>query len=121
MAMTKSFGRRTGPSPRPAKPASTPAKERVVSAPAAVNAPDESVEQTSTDTNSSVDKELREWKEARGARIPWRQLTLMASLSFGTASVVLSGSVGEAVDLLLYGLSGASLYFWWSGRGKSRS
>jgi hypothetical protein len=59
-----------------------------------------------------IDHELRDWKQARKQqyKIPWRQLSLMASLCFGIASLVLPDSVNENLDWLLYGLMAASLY-----------
>lgn len=57
----------------------------------------------------SVDDELREWRRGRkGFRIPWRPLSLMASLCFGIASFVLPDSVNDAVQWLLYVLMAAS-------------
>jgi hypothetical protein len=60
----------------------------------------------------SLDDELREWKRSRktGLKIPWRQVSLMASLCFGVASFVLPESVNSTVQLLLYALIAASLY-----------
>ncbi len=59
----------------------------------------------------SVDEELQAWKKSRkGFTIPWRQLSLMASLSFGIASFVLPASVNQNVDYLLYALAGMSLF-----------
>ncbi len=59
-----------------------------------------------------IDHELREWKHARKQRskIPWRQLSLMASLCFGIVSFVLPDSVNENLDWLLYGMMAAILY-----------
>ena len=59
----------------------------------------------------SIDDELEEWKKTRhkNFKLPWRQLSLMASLCFGIASFVLPDSVNGNVDYLLYGLSAASL------------
>ena len=59
-----------------------------------------------------VDDDLQEWKQARKQRskIPWRQLSLMASLCFGIASFVLPDSVNENLDWLLYGLMAVTLY-----------
>jgi hypothetical protein len=59
-----------------------------------------------------IDHELQEWKQARKqhSKIPWRQLSLMASLCFGIASFVLPDSINENLDWLLYGLMAASLY-----------
>ncbi|HSC18864.1 MAG TPA: hypothetical protein VLC74_08120 [Rhizomicrobium sp.] len=64
----------------------------------------------------SVDEELRAWKEQRAFVIPWKQLSLMASICFGLASFVLPDSVGDVVDWLLYVLSAVSFYLWFSGR-----
>ena len=50
-----------------------------------------------------IDDEFREWKKAR-------QLALMASVSFGVASLVLPDSVGDTLDWVLYGLMAASAY-----------
>ena len=59
----------------------------------------------------SVDEELQQWKKSRkGFTIPWRQLSLTASLSFGVASLVLPASVNEKVDYVLYALMAMSLY-----------
>jgi|ERR1700733_13945885 len=124
MANAKSFGRRAV-----AQPAAPSAKTFLEFAPqraeatgvAAQSAPppnEQPPTSPTTEPTVGVDDELREWKQTRKARIPWRQLSLMASLSFGIASFVLTGTVAEAVDWLLYALSAASLYFWWSGRGK---
>ncbi len=67
----------------------------------------------------SVDEELQAWKKSRkGFTIPWRQLSLMASLSFGIASFVLPASVNRNVDYLLYALAGMSLYMGISKRLK---
>jgi hypothetical protein len=60
----------------------------------------------------SLDDELRQWKLARkrNFQIPWRQLSLMATLCFGIASFVLPDSVNDNVQWLLYALTAASLY-----------
>jgi len=58
------------------------------------------------------DHELQEWKKTRrqNYKIPWRQLSLMASLCFGIGALVLPDSVNENLDWLLYGLMAASLF-----------
>jgi Flp pilus assembly protein TadB len=56
----------------------------------------------------SMDEELREWKAARGVRIPWRPLLLIASLSFGMAAFVLPASTSDPVQWTLGVLSAAS-------------
>jgi hypothetical protein len=58
----------------------------------------------------SVEDEVQAWKRERAFVVPWRQLSLMASLCFGIASFVLPSSVNDWVDWLLYGLSAVSLY-----------
>ena len=60
----------------------------------------------------SLDDELRQWKLARkrNFEIPWRPLSLMATLSFGIASFALPDSVNDNVQWLLYALAAASLY-----------
>jgi hypothetical protein len=66
--------------------------------------------------SASVDRELQEWKQARAFKIPWRQLSLMASLCFGIASFVLPEPVNTPVQWLLYGLAAASLYGFFAKR-----
>jgi hypothetical protein len=59
-----------------------------------------------------VDDELREWKRSRRNRfkIPWRQVSLMASLCFGIAFFALPDSVNSSVQWLLFALMGANFY-----------
>mgnify|MGYP001546702079 FL=1 len=68
--------------------------------------------QQSQTQEPSPDEELQAWKaerrRARLSRIPWRQLSLMASLCFGIATFVLPDSMNDTVDWLLYGLMAAS-------------
>jgi hypothetical protein len=69
---------------------------------------------------SSQDQELAAWKQARGPLpIPWRQLSMMAGLCFGVASLVLPDNVNRAVDWLLYALMAASFYAGWRKRRPS--
>ena len=65
-----------------------------------------------------VDRDIAEWKAQRGSRfrMPWSQLSLMASLCFGLASFVLPDSVNGEVDWLLWGLSAAAFYAWYGQR-----
>jgi hypothetical protein len=60
----------------------------------------------------SIDDELRQWKLARkrNFEIPWRPLSLMATLCFGIGSFALPDSVNDNVQWLLYALAAASLY-----------
>lgn len=59
-----------------------------------------------------LDRELQEWKRARkqGFRIPWRPLSLMASLCFGVAFFVLPDWVNDLVQWPLFALAAASFY-----------
>ena len=68
----------------------------------------------------SVEDELREWKRSRkrAFKIPWRQLSLMASLCFGLASFVLPEPVNSDVQWLLFALTAASFGAWVAKRGK---
>jgi hypothetical protein len=71
-----------------------------------------------TEHNAALDEELRHWKRTRtqGFRMPWRQISLMASLCFGGASFVLPASVNDAMSLPLYAL--AAISFWTGIRHK---
>jgi len=71
--------------------------------------------------SSSID-DLREWKRARKPNFQtlWRPLLLMATLCFGIASLVLPDSVNDAVDWLLYAMTGASLYSWIRSRPRAK-
>jgi hypothetical protein len=120
MSNTRSFGRRAvAQPPRPAKAPAEAAAPRIEAAPVEQSpAFVESPLPAAIDMPPSVDDELREWKQTRQTQIPWRQLSLMASLSFGIGSFVLTGEIAAAVNWLLYGLSAVSLYFWWMGKMK---
>jgi hypothetical protein len=61
---------------------------------------------------SSLDDDLREWKRARkqNFQIPWRPLSLLASLFFCVASFALPDSVNDVVQWPLYALAAASFY-----------
>jgi hypothetical protein len=64
------------------------------------------------------DEDKQDWKpeRKRGFKLPWRQLSIMASLCFGLASFVLPESVNDNVQWLLYALMAASLYAGFSKR-----
>jgi hypothetical protein len=111
MANQRSFGRRINPQLQPA-PARAEAivqakeiveVERVVPPAAKIELPDE---------------DFQQWKDTREFKIPWRQLSLMASLCFGIASFALPDSVNDSVQWLLYALMAASLYVGFSKRRK---
>jgi hypothetical protein len=57
-----------------------------------------------------ADPELDDWKRTRRWQPPWRQISLMASLCFGIASLVLPDTVNDTVQWLLYALTAVSLY-----------
>jgi hypothetical protein len=69
----------------------------------------------------SVDEELRQWKAQRGYKVPWRQLSFMASLCFGIASFELPDSVNDEVNWLLYGLMAISFCVGVSGWFKKKT
>jgi hypothetical protein len=64
---------------------------------------------------SPEELELAAWKAARGFRMPWKQMSLIASLSFGIATFVLPDDIGDWVNWALYALSGASFIVWLKG------
>ena len=53
---------------------------------------------------------LKAWKKSRGPSPYLKPLALMASLSFGVASVALPAVINHWVQYPLYALSAASLY-----------
>jgi hypothetical protein len=59
----------------------------------------------------SLDDELHEWRQARrkNFRLPWRQISLMASVCFGIGSLVLPDSINRTVQWLLMALAALSL------------
>jgi len=61
----------------------------------------------------SLEEELLAWKAQRRRerlmQLPWRSLSLMASLCFGIGAFVLPDSVNDAAQWLLLVLMGASL------------
>lgn len=61
---------------------------------------------------TTLDEELQQWKLARrqNMEIPWRALSLMATVCFGMASFVLPASVNDSFQWLLYILMAASMY-----------
>lgn len=116
MAPRQAFGRRVSPEAIPAPPrrAPFPAPQPVTVA---------AVDPTLVpDDQPSLDAELSAWKQERGSqfKMPWAQLSLMASLCFGIASFVLPDSVNSNVDWLLWGLSIMSAWVWYSNRRKKK-
>ena len=68
----------------------------------------------------SLEDELREWKQARrkNFRLPWRQISFMASAYFGVGSSVLPDSVNHTIQWLLLVLGAFSLIAGFSTRRK---
>lgn len=71
----------------------------------------------------SLDNELSEWKKQRrkNYRLPWRQISLMASACFGIAYFVLPASVNHIVQWLLLALGALSFASGLSSRAASSS
>ncbi len=125
MVNHRSFGRRGNPQPPLVR--SMQANETVAQA-TGVEPPGPSLERPvrlpENKEFASLDDDLRQWKLARkqNFQIPWRSLSLMATLCFGVASFVLPDSVNDDLRWLLYALMAASLYvgfFRHRRRGKS--
>jgi hypothetical protein len=125
MANRQAFGRRINPQAanRP-QPAAVPPPAQRAAAPAviapvepALPMPDQPEDQAEDQTRDGA---LQDWKRARGSRfkMPWSQLSLMASLCFGIASFVLPDSVNDSVDWVLWGLAAISAYAWYTTRKK---
>jgi hypothetical protein len=101
MANPQTFGRRAAPATK--APLAAPARVEAIA--------------PSRNPGDEEDEELRQWKAARQRPpLPWRQIYLMAGLSFGIASFVLPQDINGAVDWLLYGLAAASFYAGWRKR-----
>ncbi|MCP5410874.1 MAG: hypothetical protein H6924_01805 [Alphaproteobacteria bacterium] len=106
---SRSFGRRAA-SVTPARFTSAPVTSApFISASGRDEAPPPQLPGAPIDWSAS-DPELDAWKQARrgGGMIPWRQMSLMASLCFGIASFVLPDDVNRTVNWLLYGLMAVS-------------
>lgn len=88
-----------------------------------MSAPDTSFADIGPSLRTSEDLEFAAWKKerARGPRLPWRQLSFMASACFGIASFVLPDKVNDVVNWLLYGLMAASFYIGWTARRSKKA
>ena len=119
MANRQAFGRRASPQAFPAPPRRAPVQPTQASQPvgAEVAAP-----AGMPDDQTSLDAELSAWKQERGSqfKMPWSQLSLMASLCFGIASFVLPDSVNSKVNWLLWGLTIMAAWVWYSNRQKKK-
>ena len=116
MPNRQAFGRRINPQAA-VQPPALRADSAPISAPAEIASPP-----PDTAEDKPLDAELDAWRQARGSkvRIPWSQLSLMASLCFGIASFVLPDSVNSSVDWLLWGLAIMSFYVWFSNRRRKK-
>ncbi len=116
MADQTTFGRRTAPSRQTARGADVREPPETVSKAVHGEPLDErSRELLRHIASPPIDAdaaEFHEWKKARKRHsgLPWRQISLMASVSFAVASLVLPDSVGDTLDWILYGLAAASAY-----------
>jgi hypothetical protein len=110
MVNQTTFGRRTTPSHPAAR--TTAAHEPATPASKIGLSDEHAAELLKHIASPPIDDEFREWKKARKRHsgLPWRQLALMASVSFGVASLVLPDSVSEQLDWVLYILMAASAY-----------
>jgi len=119
MASQRAFGRRVNPQaqPRPASADLKAAAQNTSALSSEVPAEQPLPPAARTD-DPSLDQELEAWKRQRksGFSVPWRQLSLMASLCFGIASFALPDSVSDNVQWLLFALMGISLYVGFSKR-----
>jgi hypothetical protein len=108
METQKAFGRRAMSRPQPARLSAIPPVQSA--GVASDDAQDEWIAPPSTANFPMHDEELEEWKRNRKFQIPWRQLSFMASLCFGIASLVLPDSVNDKVEWLLYALMAISFF-----------
>jgi hypothetical protein len=69
------------------------------------------------------DDELQAWKSARrkATRLPWRQIAMMAGLSFAVGSFVLPEALNDALQWPLSALVAISLYMEWRNRKRAVS
>ena len=127
MAQPGSFGRRQAPqaslrAPAPApvrSPPPAPSADSIFArANAEANAAARAAMLPPLPVDSPVDDELAEWKATRkrAFKLPWRQVSLIASLCFGVASFVLPDSVNDAVNWLLCGLMAISFFVGVTGK-----
>ena len=113
MANPKSFGRR-GAAPV------APMRTARISLPDAALRVDDEKPPPATRPRA-VDPEFEAWKASRKrAPIPWRPLSLMASLCFAIAPFKLPDDLNDVLQYPLYGLAAMSFYVWWTGRKSAR-
>lgn len=122
MPPNAAFGRRASSQAQPvARSARTRAEP--VALPETTPSEQSAFEDAPVADTPSLDDELREWKRNRkaGFEMPWRQISLMASLCFGVASLVLPKETNDAVNWLLYGLMAISFAAGISRRRRKRA
>jgi hypothetical protein len=123
MANRQAFGQRINPQ---AQPGPTPMRTETVAPSVAAlfgGTPTESPALLAMQNACpSIDRDLEDWKHARKRqfKVPWHQLSLMASLCFGIGSFVLPDSVNDNVQWLLWGLAAISAFVWFTGRKKKK-
>lgn len=113
MTAQRVFGRRNVAPQREFSRARGPARQDPPEPPAVVDTPlESSVLPPPHPAATQFDEELRQWKQTRrqAYKIPWRQLTLMASLCFGIAALVLPDTISSGLDWLLYAMMAAGFY-----------
>ena len=116
MATQRTFGRRINPQSLSAPASKPPVTARNKPAEADQEPAAPSLPLADIDVSPFLDDELREWKRTRHINLPWSQLALMASLCFGVGSFVLPESVNSGAQWLLWGLTAASAYMWFTKR-----
>lgn len=124
MVAQKTFGRRSATDVRPR--VSTTSARFDAATPAALpmsSAQIPSFADIGRSRHTVDDTEFAAWKKQRACspRLPWRQLSFVASLCFGVASLVLPDKVGDLVNWLLYALTAASFYAGWAARRRKRT
>jgi len=123
MPTTATFGRRADP--QTSSYAATPARRVPPAAPDTLAMPEPIAPTDFADTMAMVSlaDELREWKQSRtsGFEMPWKQISLMASLCFGIASFVLPDGTNAIVNWILYALMAVSFVVGISRRRRKRA
>jgi hypothetical protein len=113
MVIHKAFGRRgTPPLPSARSMAANATVAQATKVESTGPSVDRPVRMSEKSECPSFDDDLQQWKLARkrNFEIPWRPLSLMATLCFGIASFALPDSVNDNVQWLLYASAAASLY-----------
>jgi len=121
MTSHRSFGRRSDPKSQPSRSMeATKVVARSTSAESTSRSVQQLVMPSERPQSSLLEDDLQDWKLARkhNFTLPWRQISLMAALCFGIASLLLPDSVNDSVQWLIYALASASLYAGICNRGR---